>query len=138
MGSARQPTAWSRENTKHLKYVRGPVQSKSSQRRSIQRQRELGAAAQNTRSLLEMGFSAPVPTATTTENREPGHTLAAKAIEDLEQKLRAGIWRQTLVGQSLARHQAVLGFLKTQISRQEGQTREQMALYVARSQQRLD
>ena len=135
MGSAKQPTAWSQKNTKHLKYVRGPVQSRSSRRRSTQRQQELKAAAQNTHSLLQMGFSAPAPTATTTENREPraGLTPAAKAIEDLEQKLRAGIQKQTLVGQNLARHQAVLGFLKTQMSRKGGETREQMALYIARS-----
>lgn len=36
------------------------------------------------------------------------------------------------MGQNLARHQAVLGFLKTKISRQ-GEIHEQIALYVARS-----
>ena len=69
-----------------------------------------------------------------TENREPGLAPAAKAIEDLEKKLRTGIQKQVLMEQNLARHQAVLGFLKIQIlvSRREGETREQMALYVAR------
>jgi hypothetical protein len=107
MGSAMQAAAWSQKKTEHLKYLRGPVQSRQAKHRSAQRQRELKAAAQNTRSLLQMGFSAPVPTTTTTENREtenraPGLTPAAKAIEDLEQKLRTGIRKQALVGQNLA------------------------------------
>ena len=34
MRSAKQPTVWSQEKTEHLKYVRGPVQTKQSQYRS--------------------------------------------------------------------------------------------------------
>ena len=49
---------------------------------------------------------------TMTENREPGLAPAAKAIEGLEKKLRTGIQKQVLVGQNLARHQAVLGVFK--------------------------
>ena len=41
-------------------------------------------------------------------------------------KLWAGIRKQTLVRQNLARHQAVLGFLRTQMSRKEGETRSRV------------
>ena len=44
----------------------------------------------------------------------------ATAIKDLGKKLQAGIRKEALVGQNLARHRAALGFLKSQISRQEG------------------
>lgn len=141
MKPAKQPTAWPQEKTEHLKYVRGPAQTKQFRRRSALRQRELKAAAQNTRSFLQMRFSSSSPaltsTSTTTSSNKPESTptknlAQATAIKDLGKKLQAGIRKEVLVGQNLARHQAVLGFLKTQISRQ-GETHDQMALYVARS-----
>ena len=72
--SARQPTAWSREKAGHLKFVRGLEQSKWSQLCSAIRQRELKTAAQNTRSLLQMGFLA----------LELADTLRSESAEDLE------------------------------------------------------
>ena len=82
MRSARQPTAWSREKTGHLKYARGPEQSKWSRLRSAIRQRELKAAAQNTRSLLQMGFSAlAIPDTLGSESTEdPEPVSAARAM----------------------------------------------------------
>ena len=84
-----------------------------------------------------MGFTPPAPASTanttTTNDLEPMPVSAAEAIKDLEKKLQVGIRKVALVGQNLVRHQAVLGFLKTQMSRQGGETHEQMALNIARS-----
>ena len=87
-----------------------------------------------------MGFSVPAPRPTSTasptptENREPEYTPEAKleAIEYLE-KTTGWHAEAGASGQNLARHQAVLGFLKIQMSRSKGETREQMALHIARS-----
>ena len=94
-----------------------------------------------TPSLPQMGFSAQASIARTTssdilesENREPIST--ADAIKDRKKSYSASIRKVVLVGQNLAWHQAVLGLLKIQMSRRERKTREQMALYVARSHSR--
>ena len=68
------------------------------------------------------------------ESASTKNLVLDKAIKDLEKKLQASSIRKgVLVGQNLAWHQAVLGFLKIQISRYSGETQEQMALYIARS-----
>jgi hypothetical protein len=64
---------------------------------------------------------------------EPLRKRQLDAIKVLEKKLQACIRKVALVGQNLARHQAVLGFLKMQVSQQDGETGEQMALSDARS-----
>jgi hypothetical protein len=135
MSAAQDPSAF--EKTEHLKYVRGPELSERSQQRSIKRKWELAAAAKGIRSLTGMGFSASRPplesTQPTLSAAEALRKRQLDAIKVLEKKLQAGIKKVALVGQNLARHQAVLGFLKMQLSRQDGETREQMALSVARS-----
>jgi hypothetical protein len=97
-------------------------------------QRDLVAAAQGTRSLLDFGFS-QIGSNTLPSNLSQAEQLRKtqlEAIRELEKKLRAGVRKVALVGQNLARHQAVLGFLKIQLLRKEGETREQMATSVAR------
>jgi len=135
MSAVQDPFAF--EKTEHLKYVRGPELSERSQQRSSKRKRELAAAAKGIRSLTGMGFSASRPplesTQPTLSAAEALRKRQLDAIKVLEKKLQAGIRKVALVGQNLARHQAVLGFLKMQLSRQDGETREQMALSVARS-----
>ncbi|KAF8533368.1 hypothetical protein BDD12DRAFT_810243 [Trichophaea hybrida] len=135
MSAAQDPSAF--EMTVHFKYVCGPELSEQSQQRSIEGKRELAAASKEICSLTGMGFPASRPPL---ESMQP--TLSAAealrkrqldAIKDLEKKLQTGIKKVALVGQNLAQHQAVLGFLKMKMSRQDGETREQMALSVARS-----
>jgi hypothetical protein len=139
-----------------LKYQRGPAPTKRHQRRLRQQQREREKTMENCRSIPELfrnavrmmgkennaevstpdqeengaGESDPsIPAIGRKGNKECPEELKGP-IADLEKRLRSKT--MSLTGQNGTRHQAVLRFLYYQRTRQHNETRQSMALRVAR------
>jgi hypothetical protein len=125
-----------------LKYQRGHITTKRHQRRLRQQQRQREKTMENCPRLTEFfrnaadaeSHDAENPTATTaampaTDRKENQEELEA-SIADLERTLRSK--SLGLTGQNRTRHEAVLRFLYYQRTQKREDTRQLMALQVAR------
>lgn len=124
--SAREETAFSQI----FRYQRGPQPSARQQRRNVKKEKDLQDAAKGCISLDSFFKNSPAKPPPTQSPEEIRCQQRDKALEDLARKL--GLKSTTLTGQNLVRHQAVLSYLKLQVSRSRDETRKSLASTVAR------
>jgi hypothetical protein len=127
------------DNTTVFNYQRSAEPSVRTQYRQVQHARELEEGAKNTRT-LEHYFQRPgnkranpitlgrsTPAISTEERKRNEREAAIKSIKKKIESKKAG-----MNGQNLMRHQAVFAFLQIQRAKKLGETREHLALQVAR------
>ncbi|KAA8913091.1 hypothetical protein FN846DRAFT_886778 [Sphaerosporella brunnea] len=127
------------DNTTTFHYQRSTEPSIGTLQRQVKNLRELQEAAKNTRT-LETYFQRPAgkqanpvtfgratPCMSTEERQRNERDAAIKSIKKKIESKKMG-----MNGQNLMRHQAVLAFLQIQKSKKLGETREHLALRVAR------
>jgi hypothetical protein len=142
MGSSRQIGYDAFEdNTAIFNYQRGAEPSIRTQQRRVKNARELEEGAKNTRT-LETYFSRPGgkqanpvvlgrPTACIS-SQELRRIERDEAIKSIQKKIHNKKEALAMNAQNLMRHEAVLAFLHIQKSKKLGETREYLALQVAR------
>ncbi|KAA8907993.1 hypothetical protein FN846DRAFT_1021166 [Sphaerosporella brunnea] len=126
------------DNTTVFNYQRGAEPSVRTQYRQVQHARELEEGAKNTRTLehyfqrsggkqanpITLGRSTPA-----ISSDELKKIKREAAIKSIKKKIES---KKGMNGQNLMRHQAVLGFLQIQRAKKLGESREHLALQVAR------